>query len=266
MHLQRPKFWSAVERVTAGLTKKHYLPVAVVSLLALATPSAQAAILGGTFATDGNGANAIVSLSNIQFSPTTNNLKVTSSTFTYNSGSLTVGTIGTIGTLSFPLPDLNFIGFNGTPLNFTLTGVGPGDTLDPHNCSNATSTGQSCSLLLPGNVVSPIVLTWSSGGTNVGLHIFGTVTDGTQTATWQGDLTTSLTGALQPPLVSSFFSSTSHPQDVFAYFNANPNGNITSSNQGTFSATMVPEPGTLSMGLGGLGMTLFGMWLRRRRS
>ena len=230
--------------------------------------SAQAAVLGGTFATDGNGANAVVSLSSISFSPATNNLQVTASTFTYNSGTLAVGTLGTISSITTSVPISSFMTFNGTPLNFTLTGLGPGDTTDPHNCSSATSVGASCSLILPGGVVSPIVLTFSSGGTNVGLHVFGTVTDGTQTANWQGDLTTSLTGPLTTPLVPSFFSATSHPLDIFNYFVANPTGAITSSNQGTFSATLapVPEPATLGMGLAGLLLTAIGMVSRRRRS
>ncbi len=236
-------------------------------LLVLGALSAQAATLGGNFSADGNGANAIVSLSNIIFSPSTNNWRVTSSSFTYTSGSLNVGDIGTLKNLQFPLPIDQWMTFNGKPLDFVLTGVGPGDTTDPNNCSTATSAGKSCSLLLAGGLgVSPVVLTWTAGGTSVSLHVFGTVTDGTQTAAWQADLNTTLTGPLNSVTNPSFNSATSHPIDLFNFFTANPNGTVTSSYSGTVSAQVSAIPEPASLGLVGSALLLAGVVLRRRRA
>ena len=65
------------------------------------------------------------------------------------------------------------------------------------------------------------------------------------------------------PVNPSFFSATSHPQDLFNYFQANPTGTVTTSFSGTFSVSgtvsTTPEPATL--GLAGFALTLLGISL-----
>src|SRR5262249_45824611 len=141
----------------------------------LAACTAHATVIGN-FATDGNGTTVTVSLTSLVFGPTPN-LRVASSSLTYDGATpLPVGDTGTIANIGAVPPSINmFMTFAGTPLNFILDGLGPGDLTDPHDCSTATSNGKSCSLLLPGGVVSPVVLTFDNNGTDATLNVFGRV-------------------------------------------------------------------------------------------
>jgi hypothetical protein len=254
---------NSVLRRTTGLAARLCLAGAI-------TGSAAYAITSGSFAVDGNGTNVTVSLASLLFAGG-NDLKVTNSNLTYGAGTpLVAGTLGNIANLSSAFPNDFFMTFNGTPLDFRLTGVGPGDLTDAHNCSTATTNGASCSLLLnsppfPPNTVSPVILTFDNGGTDAVLHMFGTVTDGTgAVSTWTGQLSATLTAPLNQitsnptgPAVSPT------PQNIFNYFQSNPNGDIITSFSGTFTVTAVPEPA--STVLVGAGLVLVSLAFRRVR-
>jgi hypothetical protein len=238
----------------------------LVITLIIASMAAQGAVIGN-FATDGNGTNVHVSLFSLIFDAPPN-LKVTSSSLTYDGGTpLTVGTTGTVANINGPLPIDFFMTFMGTPLDFKLLSVGPGDLTDPHDCSTATSNGKSCSLLLPGNVVSPIVLTYDNNGTDAVLFVSGTVTDGSGfTSNWTGHLGTTLTALLSTITTPAGMAVAPTPVNVFNYFSANPNGQINSSHSDTFATTLIPEPETTSMTVIGAGLLAWGFWRRRSRA
>lgn len=210
------------------------------------------AVVMGNFATDGNGTTVTVSLTSLIFGPAPN-LKVSSSGLTYDGGILLpVGDTGTIANIIGTAFPPVFMTFNATPLVFSLLGVGPGDLTDPHDCSTATSNGQSCSLLLAPGVVSPVVLTFDNNGTDATLNVFGTVTDGSGiTSNWSGHLGATLTAPLNLITTPAGGAVNPTPVNIFNYFNSNPTGAIVTSHSDTFFATPVPEPGTtMSMGLG----------------
>jgi len=232
----------------------------ILTVIALA---AHATVIGN-FATDGNGTTVTVSLTSLMFGPSPN-LRVASSNLTYDGGSpLAVGTVGTIANIGTSFPIDFFMTFNSTPLDFTLTGVGPGDLTDAHDCSTATSNGRSCSLLLANGTVSPVVLTFDNNGTDATLNVFGTVTDGSGVvSSWTGHLGATLTAPLNAITAPPGSMVPPTPVNIFNYFQANPTGAIVTSHSDTFAVT-VPEPDTLITLSTGLGLTLLSL-IRRRR-
>src|SRR5689334_5230557 len=187
-------YCSFLRRVTA-LTAK-------LSVISVVAAVAAHAAVSGSFAFDGNGTNVTVSLASLVFAGGFD-VKVTSSGLTYGAGiPLTAGTLGNVQNIGSSFPIDFFMTFNGTPLDFKLTGIGPGDLTDPHDCSAATSNGQSCSLLLnsppfPPGTVSPVILTYNNGTTDAVVHLNGTVTDGSGvTSFWTGQLSATLTAPL----------------------------------------------------------------------
>jgi PEP-CTERM motif len=163
---------------------------------------------------------------------------------TYNGGSLGAGVQGSIQNLTGGLPVSNFMSFAGTPLNFTLTGLGPGST--DTNCG-ALTIGQSCSVA--GG--SPFfLLDLGNGSTAVVLTANGTVTDGTLTTTWSGSFSESLNltaAAIQADILGG--------------------GSITGTTyQGAFDLTLgssTPEPATWALSLLGLGLVAIGTAKRK---
>jgi len=232
------------------------------TLTALLSASTVFGSVTGTFTSDGNGTDTTITLTSISFGPSPN-IVVVNSTLTYDGGTLAVGTDGTImAASSIPLDD--FITFLGTDLDFTLTGLGPGDSSDPNNCSAATSVGKSCSILLAPGVVSPVVLTYiSSSQTVASLNLTGTVTDSSGViSAWSGTLQTTLTGDLSNYTGNPTVTGNATPQNIEAYFANHPGGDIMSSNSGSFTVTLTPEPSTWALMLGSL---LSGVALLRRK-
>jgi len=227
------------------------------------------AAVSGSFAFDGNGTNVTVGLASLIFAGG-NDAKVTTSNLTYGSGTLLApGNLGNIQNIGSSFPVDFFMTFNGTPLDFKLTGIGPGDLIDPHDCSTATSNGQSCSLLLnsppfPPGTVSPVILTYNNATTNAVVHINGTVTDGTGvTSTWTGQISATLTAPLNQITTGPVGPNVPPtPQNIFTYFQSNPNGAIVTSFSGTVTA-VVPEPDTTL--LLGAGLMVLGFGFRRLR-
>lgn len=236
--------------------------VRVLATSVIAAMAAHGAVVGG-FSTDGNGTTATVSATGLTFGAPPN-LKVTSSTLTYAGGSLAVGTTGAIANIGMTFPIPNFMTFNGTPLNFTLTSIGPGSANT--DCSTANANGLSCSIPLGGGLVSPIILTYDNGATDAALHLAGTVTDGSgAVSSWTGTLGTTLTGDLST-YTNPSVTGQATPANIALFFQNHPTGSITSSHSDTFNVqfSSVPEPSTLP--LLALGGVLVGLVARRRRT
>jgi len=245
----------------------YFRSVAALAIAALfSISSVSAAVIGG-FATDGTGTNAdiTITLTSINFGPNPN-LQVTSSTLTYGAGStpLSVGTLGDIANASAALLPLNdFMTYAGTPLDFTLVGVGPGSSNT--NCAGLANFG-TCSIPLGGGFISPIVLELQNGDTVASLTVFGTVTDGTGTiSSWSGTLSATLTQPLSNYTNPASPNEPPTPGDIEAYFAANPTGSITTSHGDTFTAAVIPEPESWALMFGGFLMGA-GVLLRRKRA
>ena len=172
---------------------------------------------------------------------------------TYSGGTVTSGTPGTISDLDttppFPAFGLNFILFTGAPtLAFDITGIGPGGPAQGAilGCAGA-GIGVRCSPSIGGGLFSPFVLTYNGVNTDVGLSVLLNGRDATGSIQWKGGFTTQipqLPGAAETLL--------------------NSGGIIT--NTWSFTATGVPEPGTIS--ILGSGLMLIGLaaWRKRKFS
>ena len=203
--------------------------------------SASATVSGHLDLANCSGGGVTVSATSIDFLPAGGGagciLTGSSTNVSYGAGlTLGSGILGSIKDLVFnpanpPVP--GFMTFTGTPLNFTLTLLGPGvlnsicsTTLDPNQ--------PSCSV--GGN--TPFILTPTSTGTSITLSARGTVSDGTSPASnFLGAFTTQVSNVT--------------PDSIRATIQNQ--GSITSTQSGDFSITVVPEPSTISMAaLGGL--------------
>lgn len=171
-------------------------------------------------------------------------------------------------TLSAPSPaDANaFLTFASHPnLVFSIVWPpGPGALIT--NCATASSNGLSCSLFAN----SPLILTYANGNTFMGLGVHGKASD-----TGVGGLATASTysGGF-----SEFFSAllpngnTPTPQNIQLFFC--PSGtcvaadfssgrNITSSQSGSFTASLVPEPPSVILSFIGILTLLVNMGFRK---
>ena len=186
-------------------------------------------------------------------------------TVTFSGGSLTPGDPIDIagGTTITPasLPVTDFMTFPNEPtLSVTLDSVGPGSSNT--DCSGLT-TGQSCSPLIDGTIVSPIILTYTGPGTegaapgDVGttalLTVSGTASDGTTPdSTFNGHFSASLADET--------------PQQLADLFNTPDGASFTTTYAGAFTVTSpsaVPEPRTISVvAIAGL---LMGLVVAKRR-
>jgi hypothetical protein len=232
------------------MNKKQYLlkflglSLAVLALAAFA-PSASAGV-GGTLNTGSSGTVTVTATSITwntdpgSISPGTWNGEVANGTNTTFNGCPS-GVLGAHGCLFngegiainhlaplvngvTPLPIDGFLTFAGIPaLDFILTAVSPGSANT--NC-NGLLVGQSCSVFAG----SPIILTLlTSNRTSVQMSMLGIATDGSGLmSNWTGGFSATIP--------------TMTPAEIEAYFGANPNGSISTSNSGSFFATTVPEP------------------------
>jgi hypothetical protein len=135
------------------------------------------------------------------------------------------------------------------------------------NCATANANGLSCSVFAG----SPIILTYSSGNTFVGLAVNGKASD-----TGVGGLAT---GSSYMGGFSQFYTSllpdgsAPTPANIQHYFcptlvcqpsDFTSGKSITSSQSGTFTATLVPEPSTLLLGSIGFLAIIVGKLKYRR--
>lgn len=151
----------------------------------------------------------------------------------------------------FPSLGLNFIQFTGTveggaviagrPV-FDITGVGP--VLPATLGCVGVAAGVRCRPALSGGGFSPIVLTYNGTNTDVSLSVTLLGKDATGMLDWTGGFTSQVPGT---------------PQSNEELIQGG--GIIT--NTWSFTATGVPEPGTISML--GSGLMLFGLAAWRKR-
>jgi hypothetical protein len=166
----------------------------------------------------------------------------------YTGGSLGANVIGNIMDLTAgTLPVDDFMTFSGTPLDFVLTGIGPGSTNT--NCA-LSMTNPTCSVA-PG---SPFILTYvSPTATGIALGVNGTLNDGAlggASALWSGSFTTQLNESGTQIQTTELTG-----------------GTIGSTQSGNFAVTVVsstPEPSSAVMLLMGGGLIAVA-WRRQRQ-
>lgn len=166
----------------------------------------------------------------------------------YTGGSLGANDVGNIMDLTAGLLPVNdFMTFAGTPLDFVLTGVGPGSTNT--NCA-LSMTNPTCSVALG----SPFILTFiSPTATGIALGVNGTLNDGTMggaSALWNGSFTTQLNES------GTQIQSTELT-----------GGAISSTQSGNFAVTVsstTPEPSSSVMLLMGAGLIAIALHRKRQ--
>jgi hypothetical protein len=144
----------------------------------------------------------------------------------------------------------------------------PGPGSANTNCASANANGLSCSVFAG----SPAVLTYLNGDTFIGFGVHGQASDAGVAGLATGSNYTGGFSVFFTSLLPNGAAPT--PQNIQLYFC--PSGtctaadfssgrSITSSQSGTFTASSVPEPATISLSLLGGLLVAAGM-LRRKRS
>lgn len=173
------------------------------------------------------------------------------------------------------IPVQTFLQFEPTvnmpaPVNlvFELDGVGAGSNVD---CATNPGTNVTCSIVIhtPGGpVISPVTLTKNStGGTIVSIALFGKASDegvaglsGPNVSDWTGAFSATIPGVTPLALLESFCGTDDFcdTADVAAGVQR-----TVRSVSGSFTANIVPEPGTI--GMFAIGIGLIGLSIHRRR-
>ena len=132
-------------------------------------------------------------------------------------------------------------------LQYFLTSIDPGSSNT--NCVGL-AVGQSCSFVVAGTP-SPFVWTWDGTNTHFSIGLGGFVTDGTGSSAWSGGFSAVIPG-LTPQEIQMFFCGAGPCSAASA---AGSPTLFVQAVTGTFSTpeTPVPEPGSLSLCLLGLG-------------
>jgi len=152
-----------------------------------------------------------------------------------------------------------FLQFAAHPnLRYIVLGADPGSTNT--NCAGLAN-GQSCSILENGTP-SNVILTVNGTNTNVAISLFGTATDGVgTTSTWTGGFSATIP-SITPLQIEQFFCG-SDAVCTAAEIAASPTL-VVRSTSGSFFATTVPEPGTVSMLMFGAGFVAIGLVRRKK--
>jgi hypothetical protein len=233
------------------LATRSLLSLSMLACVSFVTP-ASASVMGILTEASCAGGGVTVSSTTIIFSPigTLANTGCidtginTNLTFS-GGGTLLPGAIGNILDLSIvnPFPFDQFMTFAGKPLDFVLTGLGPG--VANTNCALTDAGGINCSVAAG----SPFILSNAGpGNTGVALKAFGTITDNGVTSNWNGSFTTQLT------------------QSAVSIQNTETTGgSIGSSQSAQFTVTVagVPEPSSIFLGSLGIVMLLVGTRFRK---
>jgi len=271
--------------MTFGNLQMYLAPVVVLTSGLLLVSNASASIMGTVLT--GSTGNVTVSLSNVIFNPDPaavggGNSDVANGTVLTFAGCAS-GVLGSPGCLSASEgvtvnnADLTLTAPSAANANTFLTFAAhpnlvysmvwpPGPGSANTNCATANSNGLSCSVFAG----SPIILTYANGDTFVGLGVHGNASD-----TGVGGLATASTysGGFSQFFTSLLPNGTAPtPQNIQLYFC--PSGtcvaadftsgkSITSSQSGTFTAALVPEPSPMILSSIGLLLLLAGARIRK---
>src|ERR1039458_4943255 len=237
-----------------NVLKLVILGLAVLALVTL-PPSASASTIGELSVGNCSGGGVVVTITTIDWLPASQCLQAGIPTnVTSGLGSSGDTSFGTINDLN-SLPVGNTTGFAGFmtfgAIKLDLVAVGPGVLA---SCATNPGIGNSCSIPLPGDGISPFVLTQDVGGTAVSLAAHGTTLDTTDNVLsyWNGAFTTQL---------NTTAGNDMSPAGIQARIVGGES--VTSTYSGTFDITAVPEP--VSMALIGGGLIALAAIKRRKR-